>query len=426
MNQFKGTSHRLALIFLLSGLGLGVFTACVGGTLGSELQPVQALQIVNPGSAEQPVFSTPAPTPTATPSPTQTPTPTQTAIPSATPTPTLTPEPTLTPTPTLDLMSCTAVGCQLETAPAALNPDPRWLIRNVPPQRRLCAECPQNEVMSEAALDQLLAVAPETLAEFQQVVRSQQSYLIAPGIVYLMDGGLHHVVVDLAQEGFVLRNIIPPVPDEETRKQIRITPSYCMRPGTLVITNADYHGLVSSNKTEEGRELFFHLGRAALFLRPNRMGAPRYNIDVMTEYEDFAKATVSWGAGPIFIFNGRYDFNPKQEWFTEASLEKYQTSDFPKMTVALSRDHKYLILTASNRLKLEEHAERLLDFGRRWGMTITRAMLFDTNESTYMAIRFGDYLLPVLRLEEPLIVNCLAIEKQGALNSDQLSVHSNP
>ena len=96
------------------------------------------------------------------------------------------------------------------------------------------------------------------------------------------------------------------------------------------------------------------------------------------------------------------------------------------MTVALSRDHKYLILTASNRLKLEEHAERLLDFGRRWGMTITRAMLFDTNESTYMAIRFGDYLLPVLRLEEPLIVNCLAIEKQGALNSDQLSVHSNP
>lgn len=417
MNQLKRTSYRLALMVLLSGVGLGGFMASVGGTVWPELQPVQALQPVNPCYGEEPAMSTPSSTPTVSPTSTLTPIP-----PSPTPTPTLTPEPTLTPTPTLDLMSCTAQGCQLAGTPAVLKGDPRWLIRNVSPQRRMCAACPQNEVMSEAALAKLLAVDAETLAKFQQIARSQQPYLITPGIVYILDGGLHHVVVDLAQDNFVLRNVIPPVPNEETRQVVRITPSYCMRPETLVITNADYHGLVSSNKTEEGRELFFHLGRAALFLRPNRMGSPRYNIDVMTEYKDFAKATVSWGAGPIFIFNGRYDFNPKQEWFTAESLEKYQTSDFPKMTVALSRDRKYLILTASNRLKLEEHAERLLDFGRRWGLTISRAMLFDTNESTYMAIRFGDYLLPVLRLEEPLIVNCLAIEKHGALSGQPLSV----
>ena len=37
-------------------------------------------------------------------------------------------------------------------------------------------------------------------------------------------------------------------------------------------------------------------------------------------------------------------------------------------------------------------------------------MRFDGGESAYLAIRLGDYMVPVLNIEEPLIVNCLAIE----------------
>jgi hypothetical protein len=39
-------------------------------------------------------------------------------------------------------------------------------------------------------------------------------------------------------------------------------------------------------------------------------------------------------------------------------------------------------------------------------------MRFDGSESAYFAIRMGDFLVPVLDLEEPLIVNCLAIERE--------------
>ncbi|MCB0213664.1 MAG: phosphodiester glycosidase family protein, partial [Anaerolineae bacterium] len=188
-------------------------------------------------------------------------------------------------------------------------------------------------------------------------------------------------------------------------------PSFCMRPNSLVITDADYHGIVGSNKTEMGRELFFHLGRAALFLRPTSFNENRYSIDVMTEYKDFEKAIVSWGAGPIFIFNGRYDFNPKEEWFDQDRLDRYTETTLPKMTVAISRDRKYLFLSISTGLTLEEHAANMLALGERWGIIISRAMRFDGNESTYMAIRMGDYMVPVLDIKEPLIVNCLAIEK---------------
>ena len=39
-------------------------------------------------------------------------------------------------------------------------------------------------------------------------------------------------------------------------------------------------------------------------------------------------------------------------------------------------------------------------------------MRFDGSESAYLAIRMGDYMVPILGLEEPLIVNCLAIEQE--------------
>jgi hypothetical protein len=38
-------------------------------------------------------------------------------------------------------------------------------------------------------------------------------------------------------------------------------------------------------------------------------------------------------------------------------------------------------------------------------------MRFDGGESAYMAIRIGDKMVPILNLEEPLIVNCLAVEQ---------------
>jgi len=81
------------------------------------------------------------------------------------------------------------------------------------------------------------------------------------------------------------------------------------------------------------------------------------------------------------------------------------------MTVALSKDRKYLFITASYDLTLEEHAENIFKLGQAWEIDIDKAMRFDGGESTYLAIRLGNYLVPVLNIEEPLIVNCLAVEK---------------
>jgi len=39
-------------------------------------------------------------------------------------------------------------------------------------------------------------------------------------------------------------------------------------------------------------------------------------------------------------------------------------------------------------------------------------MRFDGSESAYLAIRLGKYMVPILNLEEPLIVNCFAVESK--------------
>ena len=274
------------------------------------------------------------------------------------------------------------------------------------PQRRICEECVPNENLSQDKLDTLVGANEKTLLMLKEIALSQKPYPIAPGIVYIVNDTVHHVVIDVEESGFTLRNIIPPTPDEEARETVRITPSYCFNENTLVATTGDFHGLVGSNKTETGRELFFHLGRAALF---NTDG--QYDIDVIREYDDFARASVSWGGGPLFILDGEYSFNPEQEWFDEASLEYYQTNEWAKITVALSEDRKYLFLTTSYGLTLEEHANNIIDLGRRWDINVDRAMRFDGTESTYLAIKLGAYLVPVLDIEEPVIVNCFAVEK---------------
>jgi hypothetical protein len=110
------------------------------------------------------------------------------------------------------------------------------------------------------------------------------------------------------------------------------------------------------------------------------------------------------------MWNGRYDYNPEQEWFDEENLEHYRTTDWSKLTVAISKDRKYLFISASYGLSLRKHAGNIIDLGQKWGIEVDRAMRFDGSESTYMAIRLGDYLVPILSLEEPLIVNCFAIE----------------
>jgi hypothetical protein len=274
------------------------------------------------------------------------------------------------------------------------------------PERRVCPECPQNEDFSELELDTLVGANDGTLTRLRKIALSQEPYVLTPGLIYIVADYVHHVVVDLEEAGYVLRNIVPPIPDPEAQENIRITPSYCLSPESLVVTTADYHGLVGSNKTETGREIFFHLGRAALFRRDGR-----YDIDVIPEHADFARTDISWGGGPIFIWDGRYDFDPKQEWFSPQNLEHYRTTPWAKMTVALSEDRKYLFISSSFGLTLEEHAENIINLGEKWDIKIDRAMRFDGSESTYMAIRLGDYIVPVLGLEEPLIVNCLAIEE---------------
>lgn len=347
--------------------------------------------------------ATPVPPPTFTPTATATPTaPPPTATPTPTFTPSQTPSPTPTPTPTLDLSGCNAAGCGLEAATLpTVEYDYNMLLRFEPPVRRQCDECPRNPRLPEPDINALLNADPATLARLRTIALSQTTYQIAPGIVYLVFENVHHVVVDLQAPGFVLRNIVPVTGERGTL----ITPSYCLSEKSLVVTDADYHGLNGSNKTEDGRDLFFHLGRAALFERDGQ-----FDIGVIRERAEYDRVSRAWGGGPIFIWNGAYNYNPEQEWFEPDDLEYYRDTRWAKMSVALSKDRKYLFLTASYGLTLREHAENILELGRRWGLPVERAMRFDGGESTYLALRLGNYLVPVLNIDEPLIVNCFAIE----------------
>lgn len=334
---------------------------------------------------------------------TATPTPGRTPAPTATPTPSPSPTHTATPTPTLDLAGCNAAGCGAGARPLPTAEDHfNLFLTRTRPARRICADCPQNPQLSQAQLNELVGADPAILARLHAIALSQETYELAPGVVYIVFDHVHHVVVDLEEPGYVLRNIIP----EAVERGALITPSYCMTDKSLVVTTADYHGLDGSNKTETGRDLFFHLGRAALFQLDGR-----YDIRVIREREEYDRTAISWGGGPLFIWNGRYNFNPEQEWFEPDALDHYRTKRWAKITAAVSKDRKYLFLTVSYGLTLEEHAQNIIELGQRWGIDIDRAMRFDGSESAYMALRLGRYLVPVLNLEEPLIVNCLAIER---------------
>ncbi len=331
----------------------------------------------------------------------ETATPTQ-PLPTATPTQTSTPTPT--PTPTLDLDTCNAAGCgsaSISLPTVVYNPD--LFLAEKTPTRRICPECPKNEWLSEAELNELIVADVATLARLREIVLSQETYQIAPGIVYIVYNNVYHVVIDLKESGFILRNIIP----NTQKRGVLITPSYCLSPKSLVVTTADYHGLNGSNKTEMGRDLFFHLGRAALYQRNGR-----YNIDVIRTRPAYDRTSISWGGGPIFIWKGQYKYNPEKEWFDEKNLEHYRTTRWSKVTVAISKDRKYLFLSASYGLKLSEHAQNIIDLGQKWGIKVDRAMRFDGSENAYLAIRLGNYMVPILKLEEPLIVNCFAVERQ--------------
>lgn len=353
-------------------------------------------------STPTPLFASPTSTPTPTAS--ATPTSTITPTPSLSPTPTQTPTPTVTPTPTLDLSRCNAAGCGLQARPMpTLVYDSDLLLRQDKPERRMCPECPHNPRLSPRELYTLIGADPPTLARLNSMALSQRTYEIAPGIVYIGYQYVHHVVVDLEQPGYVIRNIIPTGGD----RGVLITPSYCLSEDSLVVTDADYHGLDGSNKTETGRDMFFHLGRAALFKLDGR-----FEIDVIRDRTIYDRTAVSWGGGPIFIWDGEYNYNPEQEWFDSKNLAYYRDTRWAKVSVALTKDRKYLFITASYDLTLEEHAENIIGLGQQWGLPVDRAMRFDGGESAYVAIRLGDHLVPILDLPEPLIVNCLAIEKQ--------------
>ena len=132
---------------------------------------------------------------------------------------------------------------------------------------------------------------------------------------------------------------------------------------------------------------------------------------MIRERPAYDRTNLSWGGGPIFLWDGEYNYNPEQEWFEPDDLDYYRDTFWAKMTVALTQDRKYLFLTVSYDLSLEEHAENIISLAETWGMKIDRAMRFDGGESTYMAIRLGEKMVPLLNLEEPLIVNCLAVEQ---------------
>ena len=372
-------------------------------------QTLVAAEVETPATAPAVTRSGPSPIafPTATPlvetsQPTPTPSATLTPTgPTATPTQTATPTPT--PTPTLNLASCNASGCGSKAVAlptVMLTPD--LFLRETPAVRRVCPECPHNEIFSDSELNTLLAADRATLARLRQIALSQETYQLAPGVVYLVFNNAHHIVIDLQESGYTLRNIIP----NTSKRGTLITPSYCMSPESLVVTTADYHGLNGSNKTETGRDLFFHLGRAALYQRNGR-----FNIDVIRTRPAWDKTTIAWGGGPIFMWQGRYDYNPEREWFDQENLEHYRTTRWTKLSAAISKDRKYLFISASYGLTLKEHAQNIIDLGQKWGIQVDRAMRFDGSESAYIAIRLGDYMVPVLNLEEPLIVNCFAVER---------------
>lgn len=113
------------------------------------------------------------------------------------------------------------------------------------------------------------------------------------------------------------------------------------------------------------------------------------------------------------MWDGRYDYNPEQEWFDAKNLEHYRTTRWTKLTAAISKDRKYLFISASYGLTLRQHAQNIINLGEKWGIKVDRAMRFDGSESAYLGIRLGKYMVPVLNLEEPLIVNCFAIEKNN-------------
>jgi hypothetical protein len=338
------------------------------------------------------------------PSATSTPTATPTATPLPTATPTNTPTSTPSPTPTLNLDSCNVAGCSSAAVPVPTAlPTFDLLLADKPPVRRVCSDCPANEQLSTNALQSLIGADWQTMTRLKELALSQETYQIAPGIVYIVFNNVHHVVIDLKESGFQLRNIIPNVPERGTL----ITPSYCLAPNSLVVTTADYHGLNGSNKTETGRDLFFHLGRAALYQRNGR-----FNIDVIRTRPAYDKTSISWGGGPLFIWNGQYKFNPEQEWFDQENLDHYRTTHWTKLTAAISKDRKYLFISAGYGLTLREYAQNIIELSRRWGIKVDRAMRFDGSESAYMAIRIDKNLVPILKLEEPLIVNCFAVEQK--------------
>jgi hypothetical protein len=296
-------------------------------------------------------------------------------------------------------------GCGAPSSDTITNADDRpagqlvWL--QGPPLKADCDDCPENQQLSPAELAAITEVDSATLSLLQTLVTSSQAYEISPGIVYIVDHNTHHIVIDLEEPGNRFRNVL----SDGDRDRL-INPSFCMSQSSLVITNADYHGLNGSNKTETGREVFFHPGWSALFKLDNR-----FDIDVLDE-ESYERTDISWGGGPIFIWDGVYHFNPKYEWFTPESLTWYETSQRSVPSAALSTDRKYLVLTVSTGLTLKQHAEQIIRFGEGWGIEIEKAIRYDGDSSAYLAIRLGEKVVPVLRSTEPTIANCFAVEKE--------------
>ncbi len=408
----------IAIGLILAGNAVGQFalaTPTPQGVAAKSTDVRRPKPTLSPTPTQRPPTLTKTPTPTFTPAPTFTPLPSFTPAPTSTPSPSVMPLPSATPTPTRNLAGCNASGCGADAKPLpTVEYDLKLLLRHETPERRECSECPQNEHFSQTELDALVGANARALAQLRSIALSQEPYKVAPGVVYIVADYVHYVVVDLQESGFTLRNIIPPISSPKAQEEVRITPSYCFTPQSLVVMTADYHGLVGSNKTETGREIFFHLGRAALFQLDGE-----YNIDVIRDDSVYDRTSVSWGGGPIFIWDGKYNFNPEQEWFTPENLDHYENTRWAKMIVALSEDRRYLFLSASFDITLKEHAENMISLGEKWGIKVDRAMRFDGSESAYLAIRLGDYMMPVLGIEEPLIVNCLAVEREVATDPDE-------
>ncbi len=368
---------------------------------------------------------TKTPTKTKTPIPTKTPTVTNTPLPTSTFTPTSIPTATLsttvsaastsTPTATidssigiidLDLSTCNAAGCGVNAKilPTAVYSS-NLLLAATPHQRRDCPECPTNPVLSEAELNQLLQANPATLARLRAIALSQETYEVAPGIVYIVHKNVHHVVIDLAASDFTLRNVLPTTVERGTL----IPPSYCYTPNSLIVMDADYHGLNGSNKLETGEVPFHHQGRAALFDLNGR-----FDLDIIRDPELLNQTNISWGSGPIFMWDGAYNYNPFQEWFEEEALEYYRTTRWAKATIAITENRQHLFLSVSYGQTMESHANNIIELGQKWGLKPDRAMRFDGGESAYLSIRIGDKMVPLLELEEPLIVNCFVVERMPA------------